>query len=756
MFIIYVFAIICGVLLHVDIWSSLLVFLISGVIAFRKTLLHHFFYSMILILFSFHQTNHYFQIEKVPFLNDSNAHTVQTKSTKWVRFNDDLLINGDQFKGTFQYENKTFQFYNYLNDEQSIATLKKQMPFMKLCQVEFKKTNVLPNTNFDGFDYRKYLIQNHIEHIVKINAFDVTQCKSVHLNIGESILKYRSEMIEQINELPFKYKDYFIALTLGDTKYLSTDALFQLKTLGIYHLYAVSGSHVSLISVVLYYFLKRSYVPIWLSKCIVLLILPCFILLTGAAPSVLRAALFIMIVLSFYQYNVSLMSCLSLSFILNWMMDSSVIFDIGFQLSYLISYAFILMMHLLSNKPFFISLLLSTIISQLITMPLILYHFNSIYFIGILSNLIYVPLFSVLIFPLAISILIYFMIFHDMPIILIQIFDQCFEINMTLTKLFMKLPNLEWIVGYQPKVLYMMMTISLLMIFHKKYRWYFTILCIILVLYIEMRSGQESIHFLDVNQGDSAIIESHHQVMVIDTSGKMQFNQNHLKRHKESTLADHSIIPFLKYHQLRKIDYLLITHPDFDHFGEAKILIQHFKVKHLILKLNSQHVHKYEELIQIAKKHHIKIIDAEQIESVKFKNMSIQLLNNSTFDENENEESIILNLVHQNHHQFLFMGDLGQEGEHKVIESLDKPILGIKIGHHGSKTSTSDALLDYFLPEVAIISAGRNNRFGHPHNETIDKLDKRNINIFDTRIHGRITYDFNNGWSNRLQEYVGK
>ena len=752
MFIIYVFAIICGVLFHVDIWSSMLVFIISGVIALRKQLLHHFFYSFVLMILSFFHLNDYFQIEKGPFLYNQQTKLTQTMKSQWVRFNDDLLINGDQFKGTFQMQNKTYQFYYYIHDEQTIDTLKKQLPFMKSCQVGFNDSEVLPNTNHDGFDYRKYLLQNHIDGIVKVTNFDLTQCKSIPLNLHDSILKYRSNMIEKINVLPFKYKDYFIALTVGDTKYLSSEALYQLKLLGIYHLYAVSGSHVSIISVVLYYCLKRCYVPIWVSKSIVLGILPCFILLTGAAPSVLRAALFIMIVLSLYQYRISLLSCLSISFILNWLMDAKVVLDIGFQLSYLISYAFIVLMHMLNNKPFFISLLISTCISQVVTMPLILYHFNSIYFIGMLTNLIFVPLFSVLIFPLAICILLYLMIFNHMPQLFIHLFDLCFEINMTLTHWFMAFPNLEWIVGFQPKIVYVLMTFFILMMFHKKYHRYFTVLFIMMVVLIEMRSGNERIHFLDVNQGDSTVIESHHQVMIIDTGGKMAFNQHKIQRHKENTLADQSIIPFLKYHQLRNIDYLLITHPDFDHFGEAERLIQHFYVKHLILKRNSQHVHKYDSLLRLAEKFHVKIIDAETIKAIHLNNMSIELLNTSVNHEDENEESIILNLKHQNNHSFLFMGDLGQEGEHKVIESLNKSILGIKIGHHGSKTSTSDALLDHFLPKVAIISAGRNNRFGHPHNETVDKLNQRNINILDTRIHGRISYDFKKGWSNRLQE----
>ncbi|MGM9873593.1 MAG: ComEC/Rec2 family competence protein [Bacilli bacterium] len=234
-----------------------------------------------------------------------------------------------------------------------------------------------------------------------------------------------------------------------------------------------------------------------------------------------------------------------------------------------------------------------------------------------------------------------------------------------------------------------------------------TSLCIvsfILVISLPLKNVfSEEVVFINVGQGDATLIRKKETTILIDTGGL-----------KYLDIAKDSLIPFFKKKQIYNIDALITTHDDFDHNGGVDSLIENFKIKSTYIN------YKFDEL---------KIND-------------ISLYNLNRFDylwSEDNDSSLVINFTLMNTN-FLVMGDAPIKIEKEIMKtfsSLDIDIL--RVGHHGSKTSTSDEFIKFITPKEAIISVG-SNYYGHPHKEVLDILNKNNVIIRRTDIEGSISY----------------
>ena len=191
-----------------------------------------------------------------------------------------------------------------------------------------------------------------------------------------------------------------------------------------------------------------------------------------------------------------------------------------------------------------------------------------------------------------------------------------------------------------------------------------------------------------------------------------------------------SIIPFYKSIGIRKIDYLFLSHGDNDHIGYAKDLIDNFKVKNTII--NNGSINYYEESINGLK------MDKN---SLKIDNVEIISLNNKIYD-NENDNSLVL-LVIVDDIKILFMGDASIKIEEELIKKYNLNNIDIlKVGHHGSSTSSSKQFINKTNPKYSIISVGKNNKYGHPNKEVLDNLNESKI--YRTDQDGSIMFKINN------------
>lgn len=237
-----------------------------------------------------------------------------------------------------------------------------------------------------------------------------------------------------------------------------------------------------------------------------------------------------------------------------------------------------------------------------------------------------------------------------------------------------------------------------------------------------------SIYYLDVGQGDCTIIKSNESVMMIDTSTK-----NHTLDIQEALMSL----------SIDKIDYLVITHQHDDHMGSAKDIIDKYEVKNIIMpklsEINMVTTTSYENLLKSIANKKINAIPATVGESFWLGDATIQILSPSKQDEDLNNMSIVLKVVY-GETKFIFQGDAEKTVENQLLNSdfdLDADI--IKLGHHGSNTSSTDKYLKAVNPRYAIISCGADNSYGHPHDEVVERLKKNNISFYVTAQTGDIT-----------------
>lgn len=231
---------------------------------------------------------------------------------------------------------------------------------------------------------------------------------------------------------------------------------------------------------------------------------------------------------------------------------------------------------------------------------------------------------------------------------------------------------------------------------------------------------------IDVGQGDSILLEIEDKTVLIDTGGSYFSSYN---------IAQNKLVPYFKSRGIKTIDYLILTHGDYDHLGEASNLITLFPVTNVIF--NSGAINSLEE-------HLIKELNAKKINyqfvsqgNIKINDVVLNFINNSD-NTDENEDSLII-YTKISGRNILFMGDSGKESENYIISEYNLPQMDIlKIGHHGSKYSTSESFIKTIKPKIALISVGLNNNFDHPNQEVINLLDTNHVNTYTTSIDGSI------------------
>ncbi|KXZ40105.1 Metal-dependent hydrolase, beta-lactamase superfamily II [Alkalithermobacter thermoalcaliphilus JW-YL-7 = DSM 7308] len=237
-----------------------------------------------------------------------------------------------------------------------------------------------------------------------------------------------------------------------------------------------------------------------------------------------------------------------------------------------------------------------------------------------------------------------------------------------------------------------------------------------------------SVHFIDVGQGDcTLIITPDKKTMLIDAgdnnSGKTVYN-------------------YLKKHNINKIDILIGTHPDADHIGGLDYIIHNFEIGDFYMPKKSHTTKTFKDVLLAAKSKGLKIKEAKYgIDFYLGDHVYFKMLNPSReYTNNNNLYSVVLKATYKDK-SFLFTGDAEIENEIDMIksgENLKSNVL--KLGHHGSSSSTSEQFLLSVLPDVAVVSCKYKNQYSHPHKEVLDLLKKYNIPLYRTDEQGSIVF----------------
>lgn len=610
----------------------------------------------------------------------------------------------------------------YIKKNENYSNLK----IGSIIKVEGKLDYPKKNTNFNLFNYKNYLLSEKIYFVLTANK--ITYIKDTD-NI---FFKAKNLLINYINN--FKTKDYLYTFILGNTSLLEQDTKESFQNNGISHLFAVSGMHITLISSLLMYLLKKITKNHDISYIITIFILLFYTFITNFSSSILRAfLLFLLIYINKkFKFNLKTIEIIMLILLILLMYNPFYIYSIGFKFTFIISIILILFSKKINNfKNYFSKLLMTSLISFFISLPIVINNFFEINLISPLLNLIFVPFISIIIFPFSLISLIFPFLDNIFYIIVKFMENISIYINNTLSiNIIIRKMNLIMIVIY-----YLLTLICLNKVLVKKYIYVLPIITLILIYSnINYFNKNLIVTMLDVGQGDSLMITfpNNKGNILIDTGGIVNFTKTNYE------ISTSTIIPYLKSIGIKKINYLVLTHGDFDHMGEAINFVNNFKVDKVILNCGS-----YNDL----EKDLIKVLDKKKIEyyscikELNIDNNKLYFLNTKEYDnENDNSNVIYTELYG---YKFMFMGDAGVGKEKDILNKYNLSNIDVlKVGHHGSKTSSSKSFINETNPKYSIISVGKNNRYGHPNKEVLNNLE--NSKIYRTDQVGSIMFKIKN------------
>ena len=639
------------------------------------------------------------------------------------RFNNNYeKINSNEIIGTItniSKENKRLHL-EIKSKEKIIGNYYKNTKVDLGDKVLLKGELLIPNKNTTDnvFNYRKYLNNKNIYYQMKIKSIKkIKNNKNIYY-------EFKKIIRNRLNNNPYLY-----TFILGDKSLMNGEVKSSYQENGVSHLFAISGMHITLFSLIILKILTLFNLSEIKSYLITITFLLIYLLLVGLSPSILRGVLFYIIFTSnrifyFYIKPVNLfIIVLSISLLIN----PKFILEVSFQYSYLISLSLLLVSDKLQNNNYFINLLKVSMIAFISSLPITLYNFYQINILSIIYNLFFVPLVSIVIFPLSLICL----LIPKLAIILNVLTTFMENISLLLNNI-----NTFKLIFMKVNILVYLLYLVLIFIFIKTYnKKVLIILSLVLSIHYiyPYLKNDTYLKIIDVGQGDSSLIHYHHKNILIDTGGITSFDST-----KKEYIVKNITIPMLKSEGIKRIDYLIITHGDYDHMGEAVSLVKKFKVERVIFNCG-EYNYLEKELIKVLDKKKIKYYSC--IKELNIDDNKLYFLNTKEYD-NENDNSNVVYMKLENY-KFMFMGDAGIEKEKDILEKYNiSDVDVLKVGHHGSKTSSSKEFIDEINPRYSIISVGKNNRYGHPNKEVLNILD--NSKIYRTDQEGSIMFQIKN------------
>ena len=571
------------------------------------------------------------------------------------------------------------------------------------------------NTVFNNFNYKEYLYQNKIFYTISANNIKLLEeNQNIFFALKNKLIKYMDT---------FKSHEYLKSFILGDTSYLNSDLYESYQINGICHLLAIGSSHITFLSLLLLFIFKKLKFNESLSRIILFSIIFLFLLFTDYPISIVRIYLYM--IFSFLnkklKLNLSSIKLFIFVLLITLFINPFYIYHKGFLYSYSISFILILNKDKLTGN-YLMKLLKISFISFLYSIPFNIYFNFSINLFSIIYNLFYVSIFNIIVFPISFLAL----IFPFLDNIFYQIMNclnyfSYFLNDFTLGIIILKKISFFILIIYLIIITYVIRDLFL----KKKKSFLLLILIFIFHFYINDLVPNDYFVFIDVKQGDSSLFYSNNKTVLVDTGGI--FNQQVSKK----------TILMLKSFGIKKIDYLFLTHGDYDHMGDSIYFLNNFQVSNVIF--NSNEMNDLEqELLEELKRKKINYNIGYQGMTYTINNLKINLLNTTYQD--ENDSSLVLYILFNNK-KILLMGDASKTVEQDLIDKYDLPNIDyLKVGHHGSKTSTSSNFVDVVNPKYSIISVGKNNLYNHPNAEVLANLS--NTKIYRTDNNGSILFKF--------------
>lgn len=710
-----------------------------------------------------------------------------------------VIVQGKIYK----IENTAFGTNIYLkgveveNGEKSVSVKRifvntEKIPNVKIgniIKVRGKLRQFEEAANKGNFDSKKYYLS--LGFYGKIEAGTIEVINSDYSGIRQGLYEMRMEIIERLEKLCSDNKGIFSiinnkngiigAIILGDKTDLDSDIKELYSVSGIAHILAISGLHISFIGMAIYRLLRRRFRFLF-SAAVSIPVVLSFGIMSGFGISTIRAIImFILkIIGEVLGRKYDAITAISLAGLVLLVQNPFVVCNSGFQMSFGAIIAIVLILpiveEILNTDNKIIKVLSANFTISLVMNPILAWNYYELPTFSFLLNIVVVPLMSVVIVSSIVGIFCSCIMFGFGKIV---IFPGCgiLELYTFLCNIINKSSVASIVVG-QPKVTIIIVYYAILLVVLfglKNIRTKYTraekerniikketglvlekkakkerrikgqnvklrLACIVgflllncLIYYIPNPGFY--ITFINVGQGDGILIHGDNGTKVMVDGGSTS----------EKQVAKNCIVPYLKAEGIGTIDYSIITHTDKDHISGILEILENnnsnrIRIKNLVMPDINMKDDTYNELIEKAKLKKINVLYIKKGDTLSLGKTKIKCIypETTTTASDKNDYCTVLSVKNKTS-KILLTGDISKEIEEKIKDDIEENYTVLKVAHHGSNYSSSEKFLKKVNPKYSIISVGKNNSYGHPGNETMERLRKQGGVIYRTDEKGGIT-----------------
>ena len=730
---------------------SVFAFYAMGIISYEHGFFSWFFIAVVVMLSynSFISKKFIYNSVIVAFLLLSAINcNYNSKSVLAQHINENMIVTVKIKNKNISDENSDFFSYNGIlseiggmvleNGENTIVYFDKSEKIQENSIIKF-------NGNVSGAEFGKNeLLFNYKNYLraKKINAVIFAEGSPTIIKENYSILNDVSFRFRKYAETTFynnlskKNAEIILPIILSESDFLEDDLYGGVKEMGLAHIFAVSGTHIVLMYGFLLFFFKLAGLKRRIAWVVSWSLLWIYGFLIGLPVSVMRALVMFTLLFGsevFYRKYSSL-NAIGLAALVLTVYNPYWIFDAGFLLSFSAALSLILFNRYISNhisedKIVFVNLFMYLFL-QSFMLPVISYYFNYIPVMGVLYNLLLLPIFTVILawgfillilsgifsFLLAIPFSIFNYVLTSLRYIIY--FSDKFAFNGITIK---SMSDCE-IIFFYIAVFIVLYLINIKSCCLKKYVW-ISLISFYAVTFVAYPLFYENLYFntVDAGQGLFLTLKYKNTHMVFDCGST-----------SSSNFGEYTAVPYLKKRGIDNIDCVFISHWDEDHCsGLSNLLSSDIEIKNIF---SSSRNEKFEEAVIIEKNGRIEVDDALIIE--------VLWPEGSYVSESSNNSSLVLLIGYRNMN-ILLPGDIEEEVENMILDDIVKSDI-IIVPHHGSKTSSSKNFVDKVKPKLSVLSYGRNN-YGIPDEEVLKRYEDAKSIVLSTFEHGEINFVLNEG-----------
>ncbi len=591
--------------------------------------------------------------------------------------------------------------------------------------------------NPGGFDFEAWLFANHIGATGYVRDKPVPQIVSISPSIGQYFAQCRQAIADRLDSaLPGSAQLGILkALTIGSQNAITQQQWQVFRITGVVHLIVISGSHISLIAGLIYLWIRRlwawtgvlSISPQRAAALCAWLAAVFYAGLAGYSVPTLRAVIMLSVALAAiaWQRNIAAMRILLLALLAVLLFDPLAVLSVGFWLSFV---AVALLIYVSAGRLGRPSYWREAGGVQLATAvglsPLLIVFFQQVSLISPVANWLAVPLIGILIVPPALLAVVLMFIWPALGALLLQLLDYVLQGLWWVLSHMAELPLASISCLPPPWYAIGLAAIGVILLlapsgFPCRYLSPLLFLPLIFVTVEKPKPGEVWLTVLDVGQGLAAVLQTAEHTLVFDTGARYS---------EYSDMGDSVVLPFLREQGIARVDSLVISHGDNDHSGGAESILAELPVDKVVSSVSEWAARERGEYCRTGQ--------TWRWDEVTFTVLSPP---ESGFV-GDNDNSCVLQVISARQ-RFLLTGDIEQAAESWLVREYGEELASdvLLAPHHGSKTSSSLALLEKVNPTLILIPAGYQNRFGFPHRQVTERYKQLGINWLNTAEQGAIS-----------------